>query len=251
MASHVTLLPRLSATAVDQLLELNATRSSGEAVAETLEDLPDSITFGSVGGSPVHPGDLRALKDSIEVIAREAGYPEVTSVAARARFDAACACHLAQSSLFRSGEAHRDDVWAFIAASLLRPITFWRFGNAPERHHGGVRNTFQRLWMRATVLDRGEGHSDRWGLVEGLSEDAFVAILERPAVASDQRLSLALAEGWLTAMALHGRPAMQSLMRSAIIRIRMRNEIFAIGALPTEALREVVDLAFRDAADAA
>jgi hypothetical protein len=244
MPGPVTLLPRLSAAAVDQLL---GTASPSGPAADVIEDLPDAITFGAVGGSRLHPLDLRALKDGVEIIARENGYPATDTTGARAAFDAACARHLAGVEILRSGEAHRDDVWAFMAAYLFRPITRWRYSDAPERHHGGVRNTFQRLWMRGTILDRGEAHSERWGLVEALTEDAFVAILERPALAADRPLALALAEGWVSAASRYGRPAMQSIMRTAVIRIRMRNEILALGSLSTAELRDVIDSVFTDA----
>ncbi|AMJ59013.1 hypothetical protein [Bosea sp. PAMC 26642] len=169
------------------------------------------------------------------------------TLAARSAFDVSCALHLAQLPVLQSGEAHRSDVWAFLATYLLRPITLWRYGTSPERYHGGVRNTFQRLWMRGTTLDRGEGHPARWGLVEGLTEDAFVAILERPTVAADRRLALALAEGWLAASTWYGQAAMQPVMRSAIIRIRMRNEIFALAELTPDQLKATVGAVFMEA----
>lgn len=240
----VTLLPRLSAAAVDQLL---SGAPGSASAAGVIDDLPDAITYGAVGGSRLHGADLAALKEGVEGVARKTGYPTVATGAARAAFDAACARHLAQVSILQSGEAHRDDVWAFMAAYLFRPITLWRYGEAPDRHHGGVRNTFQRLWMRGTVLDRGDDHADRWGLVEGLTEDAFVAILERPAIAANRTLSRALAEGWLVAAERYGRAAMQPVMRSAVIRIRMRNEIVALGALAPDDLRDTVDAVFVDA----
>jgi hypothetical protein len=242
----VILLPRLNAVAVDQLLAVQGPQAPA-AVGDAVEDMPEAITFGAVGGSRVHPADLREFKEGVDQIAREAGYPDENSAASRAGFDAACARHLAGVAILQSGESHRDDVWAFIAAYLLRPITYWRYGLASERHHGGVRNTFQRLWMRGTVLDRGEGHPDRWGLVEGLTEDAFVAILERPAIAADRPLATALAEGWLTAASRYGRAAMQPIMRSAVIRVRMRNEISALSALPHETLRDTINAVFTEA----
>jgi hypothetical protein len=239
----VTLLPRLSAPAVDQLLS----SSPGGTSTAVIDDLPDAITYGAVGGSRLHGADLVALKEGVEKVARAAGYPEAVTVAARATFDAACARHLAQVSILQSGEAHRDDVWAFMAAYLFRTITLWRYGEAPERHHGGVRNTFQRLWMRGSVLDRGDGHPKRWGLVDALTEDALVAILERPAIAANRTLALALAEGWMTAAGRYGRAAMQPIMRAAVIRIRMRNEILALGALSPEDLRKTVEAVFVEA----
>jgi hypothetical protein len=240
----VTLLPRLSAAAVDQLL---AGGPGATSAAGVIDDLPDAITYGAVGGSRLHGADLISLKEGVERVAREAGCPDATTGAARAAFDAACARHLAQVPILQSGEAHRDDVWAFIAAYLFRPITLWRYGDAPDRHHGGVRNTFQRLWMRGVILDRGNDHPDRWGLVSRLTEDAFVAILERPAIAANRTLSRALAEGWLAAAERYGRAAMEPIMRSAVIRIRMRNEIVALGALGPDDLRDTVDAVFADA----
>jgi hypothetical protein len=240
----VILLPRLSAAAVEQLLASHRPTSS---LADVLDNLPDTITYGAVGGSRLEPAALRDLRDGLEAVARGAGYPSTDTIAARSAFDAACARHLAQLPVLQSGEAHRSDVWAFMAACLLQPVTIWRYGMAPERHHGGVRNTFQRLWMRGTALDRGEGHIARWGLVEGLTEDAFVAIIERPAVAADRRLALALAEGWLAASSRYGQAAMQPVMRSAIIRIRMRNEIYALADLTPEKLKFTVDAVFVEA----
>ena len=240
----VTLLPRLSTAAVEQLL---AAPAEGAGAVDIIGELPDAIAYGAVGGTRLHGPDLQALKDGVERVARGAGYPQVRTSAARAAFDAACARHLATLPILQSGEAHRNDVWAFMAAYLFRPITHWRYADAPERHHGGVRNTFQRLWMRGTVLDRGDAHPDRWGLVEALTEDAFVAIIERPAVAADRTLALALAEGWLVASERFGRAAMEPIMRSAIIRLRMRNEIFALACLPAGELQAVVDDLFAEA----
>lgn len=250
MNAPVVMLPRLSAAAVDQILQGMAEEALPASV-QSLDDLPDSITFGPVGGSPVRPDVLRAFRDAIHGIARQAGYPQESTSAARAKFDAACARFLGESELLQSGEALRDDVWAFIATSLLRPISIWRYGQAPERYFGGVRNTFQRLWMRARALDRGVGHADRWGLVESLTEDAFVAILERPAIGGDRDLALAVAEGWLRASQKYGRSAMQPIMRGATIRIRIRNEIRALSELPSQPLAALVDEAFRLSAETA
>ena len=68
---------------------------------------------------------------------------------------------------------------------------------SPKRFTGGVRNAFQRLWMRGSTLDRGEDRPDRWGLVRALSEDAMVQIFERASISSDARLARAVAEAWV------------------------------------------------------
>lgn len=241
MPDAVILLPRLGAAAVERLL--NAPAPPG---GDVLDNLPDEITYGAVGGARLGALELRALRDGVEAVARACGYPETNTSAARSAFDAACAAHLAQLPVLRSGEAHRADVWAFVAACLFREITIWRFGMSPSRHHGGVRNTFQRLWIRGVALDRGEGHPERWGLVDALTEDAFVALLERPGVSADRRLALAIAEGWVACAATKGQAAMEPIMRAAIVRARVRNEIFALADLAPSQLAATIDAIFAD-----
>lgn len=244
MSEPVTLLPRLSDAAADQMVaEAADTKARGEGLTAS-EPLPDAIAFGPVGGSPVDPAKLVRFRDDIIGIARKAGFPDDRSLAARTRFDVACAIYLAGHPLLQSGEALRNDVWTFIATGLLRQVTVWRYDLAPERWHGGARNTYQRLWMRARALDRGEGASARWELVESLTEDAFVGIVERPSIAGDRTIAVALAEGWLRAAGRHGRGAMEPLMRKAVIRLRLRNEILALSTLSPEQLAGLVDEAF-------
>lgn len=244
MSEPAVLMPRLADTAGDQMLaDAGDRRARGEALAAS-DTLPDAIGFGPVGGSPVAPARLAELRDDIILIARKAGFPDKRSSAARAKFDSACAIFLADHPLFQSGEALRNDVWTFIATGLLRQVTAWRYDLAPERWHGGVRNTYQRLWMRARALDRGPDASKRWEIVESLTEDAFVAIVERPSIGGDRRLALAVGEGWLRASERHGRAAMEPIMRKAVVRLRLRNEITALSAIPSETLAKIVDAAF-------
>jgi hypothetical protein len=238
----VIMLPRLGASAVERLL--NVPPPVG---GDVLDNLPDEITYGAVGGARLSTIELRTLRDGVESVARACGYPESNTAAARSAFDAACAAHLAQLAVLRSGEAHRADVWAFISACLLRDITIWRFGMSPSRHHGGIRNTFQRLWIRGTTLDRGKDHPERWGLVDALTEDAFVALLERPGVSADRRLALAIAEGWVASSAKNGQAAMEPIMRAAIVRARVRNEIVALADLAPSQLAATIHSVFADA----
>lgn len=244
MSDPVVLLPRLSDTAADHMLaEIEDALGRGETLSAS-DTLPDTIGFGPVGGSPVEPSKLVLLRDEVLAIARTAGFPENRSAAAKAKFDIACAIFLAEHPLLQSGEALRNDVWTFIATGLLRQVTAWRYDFVPERWHGGVRNTYQRLWLRAKALDRGQGAAKRWELVETLTEDAFVGIVERPSISGDNRLAVALAEGWLRAAGRHGRGAMETIMRKAVVRLRLRNEVTALSALDANALTKIVDAAF-------
>lgn len=111
----------------------------------------------------------------------------------------------------------------------------------PNDFTGGVRNTFQRLWMRGRTLDRGRGHESRWGLLALLSEDALVQVTERPAIGADARLSLAFAEGWVRASSRLGRERMEDVTRAAVIRVRLRNQVQLLAALDDEQLSRIMD----------
>ncbi|PAK90583.1 hypothetical protein B8X02_16110 [Stenotrophomonas rhizophila] len=160
-------------------------------------------------------------------------------------FDRDAAIVLGECSILMSGEALRDDVWAYLATVLLPDVVRWRFGKAPaERFSGGVRNTFQRLWMRAWALDLGEGNLERWTLLRGLSEDAHVAIFERPSVGGNAILAKACAMEWLRVSQEIGRSAMEEVMRRAIKVLRLKHQVIDISVLSEEEVRENVREAF-------
>lgn len=249
MPGPVILLPRLDALHVDELLESLSAPGVPQFRSDVAIRLPDNVTYAPVGGRRVSAGELADLEQRILEAARAVGYPQARSLEARARFDAVCTPVLADCAILQSGEALRDDVWAFFACTLLAPLTHWRYGLSPGRWHGGVRNTFQRLWIRARALDRGPGHAERWRLAEALSEDALVAITERTAIAQRTPLAVAIAEGWTRASAAYGRARMEPIMRQAIIALRLRNEVTALAQLQPVELTTAVDLAFARAAD--
>lgn len=179
------------------------------------------------------------------------GYPDKTSSEARSQFDKRLAVYLAQEVQLRSGEALRDDVWAFLTVFMAPDIVSWRFPERPvHRFAGGVRNAFQRLWMRGVVLDRGVNHEDRWGLVEELSEDAMVQIFERASLSRNAPLARAIAEEWCRTAKRLGRGAMEGVMRRATKLIRIRNEIIDLSFLAHEELEAEVHRCFERAEDA-
>jgi hypothetical protein len=247
MTSTVVLLPRMSVLAVDRVLELVAQKASPADVLGIVDSLPDAATFGSVGGSPASSTQLGQFASELEAAARRAGYPEDRSQLARSKFDAECTRVLADSPILQSGESARDDTWAFIATYLLRPLVTWRFGSSSDRFHGGVRNAFQRLWMRR-VLDRGLSSDGRWELVDALSEDAFVQIVERPSIGADPVLARACAEAWLRMSRRIGRGMMEDVMRRAAILVRLRNEVLALSCLDPDELDRTMDEMFERAA---
>ncbi|MEY9770470.1 hypothetical protein ABIA14_002747 [Sinorhizobium fredii] len=240
----VTLLPRIPELAAERILD-QFLRSGPMGWAGFHPDrLPDGVRFAATGGSQVTATDLGDFRRELVEVSQKCGFGSEGTRIAFARFDSDVAALLSETSILRSGEALRDDTWTFIGVVLAPDITHWRFGAARERYLGGVRNTFQRLWLRARVLDRGDGSVERWGLLQELTEDALVQIVERPSIGGDPILAREVAEAWIRAAKLHGRAAMEPIMRRAALRVRIWNELRSLSTRPTETLRSVLDEAF-------
>ncbi len=246
-----SLFPRLDSLAVHQCLETLDELINNAGLPLTEERMPASTSRTAIGGAQVSIACLRELRDLLVGLARQCGFPERGSSADRAQFDRLATIALADFEALRSGEADRDEVWAFIATVLAPDVAAWRFVNrSAERFQGGIRNTFQRLWIRAWSLDLGRDASvDRWILVEALTEDAMVALTERTAIASDRELSQAIARAWIATADKVGRARMEDIMRKAIISIRIRNEIQFLSALTQEDLFNYVSEIFKRSAD--
>lgn len=240
----VVLLPRLPGPAADILLEQRVGDGFAQGFVFSPRELPDSVRFAATGGTRVSPNQLSTLRTRILQIAQRNGFGNGGGRDGFARFDAEMAGVLNEEPLFTSGEALRDDVWAFVALSLAPDVVHWRFGSARQRYLGGIRNTFQRLWMRGQAFDRGAGHPQRWNLLEELTEDALVQITERPSLGGDPVLAKAMAETWIRASRHHGKGAMEPIMRKAALQIRIRNEVRSLADLLPDHLAGVLDDAF-------
>ncbi|MFT8807203.1 DUF6339 family protein [Gluconobacter sp.] len=241
----VQLFPRLDRLAVDALLSARADDAVRPEPVVDADSFPVETRYAASGGSPIRPDVLIDIRAGLEEIAAGCGFPDRGSAADRAQFDERASAFLAQRNELKGGEALRDDVWAFLACVVLPDLVAWRFVDRPaERFHGGVRNTFQRLWMRGHILDRGPASDARWELLGALTEDALVQITERPSIGNDARLSQALAEGWLRASKILGRSAMEDAMREAVIRLRLRNQVQLLSELDDQELEDAVNAFF-------
>ena len=240
----MTLLPRLPPLAAERIMESYLGTGPEQWRGFNANELPEAVRFTPTGGSPIASRMLEELREGILAIAKNNGFGGKGTRAELSCFDAQAAAWLADQSVLASGEALRDDVWAFVAIVMVPDIANWRFGDSPERYLGGARNTLQRLWMRGKLFDRGQESFDRWGLLEKLTEDAFVQITERPSLGGNPVLAIAIAEAWVRASLHHGKGAMESLTRRAILQIRARNEVRSLDELPAQNLSAVLDLIF-------
>jgi len=198
----------------------------------------------SSGGRGINATELTSLRAGIVEVARSSGFPNGGDAVSRARFDADMAAWWGEQAPIATGEALRDEIWAWLTICLLPDVAGWRFQkHSVDRFLGGVRNTFQRQWMRALSLDRGPG-PERWALVYALTEDAMVQIMERPSIAGQPELARAIAEVWIETADVLGAGPMEDLMRAAIRDIRIVNETAMIAQLPAGELTRLIRAGF-------
>lgn len=245
--TRVRLLPRLNDLGVSSLLDtirksaaVPAARSASAAIKENSA----FVSYAPSGGS-VNEHLVSEISETVRTIAQSRGFPDSTERAARAAFDTEVAMWLGAQPDLASGEALRDDVWAFLTLAVLPDVVTWRFPDRnAARFEGGVRNALQRLWIRGATLDLGEHHPSRWRLLEALTEDAMVQIFERASIASDARLARAIAEAWISTGERVGRGNMEAVMRLATKYLRIRNEIVDLAFLGNAELDREVRTAF-------
>ena len=243
--TRVHLLPRLNELGVMKVIEdVKEDMPSVNEVLDTLEEHSSFLWFAPSGGSASAESAVQ-ISRGIREIARKHGFPDASGQKNRSSFDTDVSIYLGSQDDLATGEALRDDVWAFLSSALLADVVAWRFPDRNlERFRGGVRNAFQRLWIRGATLDLGEEAPDRWRLVRALSEDAMVQIFERASLAGDRRLAQSIASAWLEASRQIGRGRMEDVMRTATKLIRLRNEIVDLAYLEPVLLKQEVEKIF-------
>ena len=243
--AEINLLPRLNPLAVHQALLLAKTKG-WNSVWPDLNEIRAKCSFSASGGNVLQPEDFSNLKKQIVEVAENLGFPDDRgNNKQRAAFDQAVAIILTETPLITFPEVLRDDFWSFVATALMPEIVQWRFDSPPEeRFYGGIRNTFQRLWMRANILDRGAEHEDRWGLLRELTEDALVQITERPSIGGESRLARTIAEVWVKTSNQAPDKNMEKIMREAIVDLRIRFQIQHLVFLSDENLQHEVQKSF-------
>lgn len=237
----VTLLPRLDSRAVKALTD--------QYLKEGIPDdfiSNDTVKYASSGGSRITDHTLRSIRNSVLAVCTKYGFPDSFSKSDRGYLESELAEVFSKAFSGSTADALRNDCWAFIATVLLPDVVSWRFSHIKrERFEGGIRNAFQRIYMRSISLDRGPSHHDQWGLIRDLSEDALVQITERPSIGANPVIARNVAEGWLRAVKLYGSSSMESRMREAIIKLRINNVMQLFPFLTSEEQKELIDYVFK------
>lgn len=255
---NTVLFPRLTKLAVQRTLHELQSKIDAQSAQAFIRSIPGK-SYGASGGSRIDETLLSGFCLRILSIATNNGYPLSKTSKSRSNFDNDVCIELSSLNSLRSGELLRNDVWSYIATAMLPSVVIWRFkldleaglsNAALSRFNGGVRNTFQRLWVRNELFDRGEGHPDRWTLLKSLPEDAIIQITERPSLSSSRKLSLAIAEEWLISKnrLVNTDISSEELMRQAVILIRLQNEILELSIISETSLQKLIAKAFSMAA---
>ena len=141
----------------------------------------DSAVYIATGGDRATDSDLRAMRERVLALARNSGFPEAPSRAARARFDLDLAAMLHADLDLTPAEAASGDVWAFLALVVLPDVAHWRYPRPPRDRILATdltRHVFGRLWWRAQLIH--DPDSTRpYAALEILGEAAFDQIYAR------------------------------------------------------------------------
>jgi len=245
----VILYPRL-----DNLTALQLHRDmEGKTLVELLEmssiEHRDAI-YTQTGGVNIDDASLQNIAEEIRSLAKECGYPDKKDQKMQARFDARAAAWLYSNMDISFGEVVRKDVWSFITLVMLPDVSKWRFpGFNTERLLGGVRNVFQRLWYRAYMFDLGGKEETRWKLLEALTEDAMVAIIERPSISANRELAKNIGLSWIRTSNLVGREKMEAVNRTAMKYLRQTIPLICLDALSESNIKYYIDDCYKRAVE--
>lgn len=244
------LFPRLSFQAALSRYEFIASWDLSKLEDESRLEHEDAI-FTQTGGRNITHDELQEICEEVRSLARESGYPEPLKRKEQAQFDALASQWLYESLDIPIAEAIRKEVWSFLALVALPDIAKWRF---PDFHQsrllGGLRNVFQRMWLRAFLFDLGaEGASDerRWFLLEHLTEDAMVAIVERPSISANPMIARHIGLAWARTASQVGTRKMESVNRDAMKFLRAQVPILCLDMLPSTALKKVIEKCYEKA----
>lgn len=246
------LLPRLDRSEINlvfaRITEFNAGPETALELVNKSELRPH---WNPSGGIPISERERKEFAEKLRTIAKECGYPKLPNTVNQQRFDRSVCRALADSIILleAGADTRRSACWAGLSTLLVPDLAVWRHAGdgkkiSADRLLGGQRNFLRRLWLRTQVLvlDVNAEEASKWALIDGLTEDAFVQILERPSIAGDKRLSTMIGMEWLS---LHARGVdMEPVMRLATRRIRALAQTRMLVALDDGELRSIVANAF-------
>jgi hypothetical protein len=220
----------------------------------------DQVSYAAVGAERVSEAKLRAIRSSVVRLAMECGYPHERALKGQQEFDSGLCRLLFDRLEILPAEAGRAECWQYIACALMPDLVVWRF-NRPSPDHsesktdldrflGGVRNAFGRLWWRSFVLLDEQAEDKFWladGRKSGLTEDNFVALLERPRIGAISRLCVQIAKTHVAKRCQIegvGKSPEQTLMREVVKRAIRFNSFVEFSAMRLSEIEALVNEMF-------
>lgn len=233
------LWPRLSGAYADGLWEELKDLSVEELTKRAGFDHPSAV-YAATGGRRVRHEEVRVLREQVVSVATELGWPASATQEQQAKFDLRAAGVLKRTMPIGAGEAARSEVWTFLCLTVMPDVVRWRFPDTLQRDRffGSRRNTLQRLWWRAHLLEDPARPHAPLHLLQTLGEDVMVQLMERPGIVSDRQL--ALVTGQEMARVLEADPAggnVRQLTRKLAMYIRQRLAIVCFDVMSAEQVR--------------
>lgn len=245
------LYPRLSKPAAERRFENIRTLSIAQ-LAVSDSSVPDEATFAQTGGHPATSEQLKKIRQSIVKIAERFGFPDSGNEKTKAEFDAICAVWLRKQAEISYGEGFRDGMWAYLTIELLPDVAAWRFPQKNSRRFlGGVRNMFQRLWLRAFLLDHADDAKTLRLYLTSLQEDSFVQLIERPGSSANPFVSSNIAAAWIRASKNPTYGPMEALHRKVMKEITQLGAVVCLDYLPEKTLSTMLDSLYKEFSAAA
>jgi len=242
------LLPRLRREEVQRAHNALVEAGPGpERAPQVIAELGLRPHWNRSGGIPATEQQRSALAEALRQTARDCGFPAPIEQAGQQAFDRAVCRILADNEMLAQvgGDTLREACWAGITVLDVPDLAIWRHQKSDgsisiDRLRGGVRNFLRRLWLRnRALMVSDDSDARRWELVDALSEDAVVQIIERPALSANPVLAQVIARVWKEFSEKHA--GMEEIMRVATKRLRARNEILLLGGLESgEIMAEVL-----------
>lgn len=153
--------------------------------------------------------------------------------------------------------AAKMEFWNFMNVGLLPDVVVFRWGREnkeinKERFFSKRRNYLGTLWWRVDMFfdDAAIDDAGKWKVLDTLSEDEFVQIMERPRLAGYQGLALALGREVADIRQNCKVPAslMKDLVRNALVELRIQAvsiDFNLIADYGQETLREYIKKIFQ------
>ncbi|MEV7534592.1 DUF6339 family protein [Streptomyces hydrogenans] len=189
------LYPRLLPGEADILFAALHKHPAGTHLAMVSNRSPRSV-YAATGGRRVTTDELDDLRNTIHLVAKDQGFPDLPASGQRTAFDRQVARILHEQSGMVPGEAAQRQVWAFLSLVLLPDVCAWRWPPsadgkyAVDRFKGTdlTRHALARLWTRAHILHVPKD-DDPYALLSVMGEaDLDQVMARRHAIASTPEL---------------------------------------------------------------